>query len=353
MNRVLGSVLLLATLAVVGGIALLGRSGVADRGEATAAASGIAGPAAAPGGLPTQVSPPATAIPSSRVVRPGRLVFGTFDPSLDDFVAFSSRVDGTDLRMLLPGPHECPNWSPDGTEITVTSIGLGGTTGYPSANVFATIVKADGTIKRHLALADRTLMLGCTAWSPDGRRVLAEGWDETTPGREGLYFVNSRDGGGLQRVTTSTGGLHDIPGSMSPDGKRIVYVHVTNDVEESGELWIVDVDGSHPRKVGDGKVGFGTAFSPDGRSILAEWGGRLLVYDVSDLNATPRSIKVPGLLAWGGSWSPDGRTLLFSAVERAGQKAELYTMNVDGTDLWQVTSTAQADEFGDWALPPD
>lgn len=303
--------------------------------------------------LASPTVPAATPIPSSRAAPPGRLVFGTFEPSLDDFVVYSSRVDGTDLRMVLPGPHECPHWSPDGAEIAVTSIGLGGTPGYPSGNVFATVVKADGTIARHLAVADATLMLGCAAWSPDGMRLLAEGWDDTTPGREGMYLVNSRDGGGLQRVTNSTGGIHDVPGSFSPDGKRIVYVHATNEAEESGELWVIDVDGSHPTKVGDGKVGFGTSFSPDGRSILAEWGGHLLVYDVNDLSVAPRSITVPGLLAWGASWSPDGRALVFSAVERAGQKAELYTMNVDGTDLLQVTRTPQADEFGDWALAPD
>jgi Tol biopolymer transport system component len=158
-------------------------------------------------------------------VPPGRLVFGTFDPSLDDYVAFSSRVDGTDLRMLLPGPHEYPRWSPDATEITVTSIGLGGTPGYPSANVFATVVKADGTIKRHLALGDPTLMLGCSAWSPDGVRLVCDGWDETTSGREGIYLVNSLDGGGLQRVTTSTGASTIFRVPCRPTASKIVYVH--------------------------------------------------------------------------------------------------------------------------------
>jgi Tol biopolymer transport system component len=213
-------------------------------------------------------------------------------------------------------------------------------------------VKADGSNTRHLALADPTLMLGCATWSRDGMRLLAEGWDDTTLGREGLYLVNSRDGCGLQRVTTSTGGYHDVPGSYPPDGKQIAYVHATNDGDEWGELWVIDDDGGHPRRVGDGKVSFGASFSPDGRSILAEWLGRLLVYDDNDLGAAPRSIDTPGLIALGGSWSPDGRALVFSAVDRRGEKAEIYTMNLDGTDLWQVTRTPESDDFGGWALPP-
>jgi hypothetical protein len=73
--------------------------------------------------------------------------------------------------------------------------------------------------------------------------------------------------------------------------------------------------------VGDRNVGFTTAFSRDGRSILAEWDGRLLVYDVSDLNGAPehQSPRAPRV---GRSWSPDGQALVFSALERAGQKAE-------------------------------
>jgi Tol biopolymer transport system component len=352
-NRIFAFAVLLAVLIVVVGCAAVPTpSRVAVSGDSRAAASGAPTFPLATIGSASQPLP-ATAILGSPRVPPGRLVFGTWDPSLEDFVVYSSSVDGSDLRMLVPGPHEIPRWSPDGTEVAVTSIGMGGKQGYPSANVFTTVLSADGTINRHLAVADSALILGCSAWSPDGTQLACEGWDETAPGREGLYLVDAGDGRRLQRVTTSTGGLHDIPGSFSPDGKQIVYVHVTHDVEEFGELWIVDADGRNRKRVGDENVGFNSAYSPDGQSILAEVGGQFVVYDVTDSSTAPRRIDVPGLTEFGGRWSPDGRSLVFSGVAGRGRNSDLYTMNVDGTDLRRVTSTAEKDEFADWAVPPD
>lgn len=295
--------------------------------------------------IATSNAPTVTASPSHGPVPAGRLAFGTFDQTLGGFVVFTARPDGADLKQLLPGEHEIPRWSPDATLLAVTSSSA-------TANVFGTILKADGTGARDLALQDPTLHLGCAAWSPDAKHLACEGWDDTTPGREGIYVVSSADGSGLRRLTRTQAGIHDIPGGFSPDGARIVFVHATDGDHELGELWVMDVTGKNAHRLSSESVGFGTSFSPDGSRILGDRGGDLFVYALSDPKAGLQSIHFPDGRAFGARWSPDGRRLVFSYVASAtGGQPELYTARADGTDLWRVTATQQRDEFGDWGLP--
>jgi hypothetical protein len=70
--------------------------------------------------------------PFTAPIENGPIVFGRFDPSLDDTVLHIARPDGSDMRVLLPGANECPQFSPDGRRL---SIGFG-------------TVAIDGTDKR-------------------------------------------------------------------------------------------------------------------------------------------------------------------------------------------------------------
>lgn len=290
-------------------------------------------------------SPSQSAAPSHGPVPAGRLVFGTFDPALDDFVIFTVLPDGSDLKQLLPGAGECPHWHPDGGLIAVSAF----TADSGFGRGFETIVALDG-YSRILRLADPTLDVGCSVWSPDGQLLAGEGWDDTQAGREGIYVTNAADGGGLRRLTTSTDGFHDIPGRFSPDGSQIVFVHGTNPQKDIGELWIVNIDGSNAHKLNDQLVGLASAFSPDGKQIVADSGGGLLLFDVANPSAAPRRISVGAGSAFGASWSPDGTRFVFS-YGTGFARPDLYTMNVDGSNLWRVTSTSEEDEFGDWGLP--
>jgi Tol biopolymer transport system component len=301
-------------------------------------------------------SPAARATPASPSPRPsptpvpgGRIAFGTFAPNLGDFLIYTARPDGSDEKLLLPDAHECPVWSRDGTEIAVTA-GVGGG--------FATIVHPDGTNPRALKLADPNMTLGCGAWSPDGQQLALEGWDQTKVGAEGIYLVRTSDGGGLKRLTSPLGGIHDSPVSFSADGKEIAFLH--NNIPEDpnapcagpGELWVIDADGGHPRRVGDQVVGQGAGFSPDGRRLAAVAGTTVLLFDAGNLTAPPKLVELPaGYAGCGVRWSPDGSRLVLALFE-PGRSPNVYTMEVDGTDLWQVTHTTQESAFGAWGLPP-
>jgi Tol biopolymer transport system component len=274
----------------------------------------------------------------------GRIAFGTFDPAISGFLIYTARPDGSDVRQLLPDGHEIPVWSPDSTKIAVT----GGPNG-----AFATIVGSDGSNPRTLRFADPTLSLGCAAWSPDGKLCAGEGWDDTTPGREGVYLVNMADGSGLRRLTSPTGGIHDIPGSFSPDGGQLAFVHIIDAADGRGELRVIDVDGTGERTIGDRLVS-GASYSPDGRSIAAATAHSVLIFDVGDLAAPPKEIVLPSAYVThsGASWSPDGAQFVLSLFHPGVDRANIYTMKVDGTGLWQVTHSIEESAFGAWGLPP-
>jgi Tol biopolymer transport system component len=95
-----------------------------------------------------------------------------------------------------------------------------------------------------------------------------------------MYTVRASDGGGLIRVTTSPGGGHDVPWDYSPDGRQIVFLRDNLVDEEHNTLMVVNVDGADPRVLTDRKVGLACRWSPDGKTILTEADGSLLLVPV-------------------------------------------------------------------------
>jgi Tol biopolymer transport system component len=67
--------------------------------------------------------------------------------------------------------------------------------------------------------------------------------------------------------------------------------------------------------------------------------------------AVPRQVIVSKGSAFGARWSPDGSRFVFSLVRSGSSHPNIYTMNVDGSDLWQVTHGAHKEEFPDLGLP--
>jgi TolB protein len=135
-------------------------------------------------------------------------------------------------------------------------------------------------------------------WSPDGSQVtFAAVWKSNGRGeRRGtaLYVVNS-DGSGLRQITPS--GLGAVSAQWSPDGQLIAF---TSKLRAQQQVWVVRPDGTSPREV---------TYPTNGNS-----------------SETP-------------VWSPDGNELLFLRGDRSGQLG-LWTVNVDGTRLFNVTSIA-------------
>jgi TolB protein len=217
--------------------------------------------------------------------------------------------------------------------------------------LFLALVNPDGSGYRRFARPDPTLNLGCSgAWSPDASRLACEGWDDSNPVRNGIYTVRASDGRDLIRVTTSPGGGHDVVGDYSPDGRQIVFIRGIHVDEEQNTLMVVNADGRDPRVLTDRKVGLASRWSPDGKTILTEANGSLLLAPVD--GSQPSAIKIDAdapVTATRGAWSPDGTWIVFSRVTSTGE--DIYVMRADGTNLRQITDTpGQDEEFGEWGV---
>ncbi|HVQ22609.1 MAG TPA: hypothetical protein VMT36_05005 [Candidatus Saccharimonadia bacterium] len=281
--------------------------------------------------------------PSAAPLPGGRLAYGRFSP--DGTHAFTSNTDGTDEKALLPSNAEGPRWSPDGRHLSVVGQS-------PQGRLFVGLVNPDGSDYVRFDSPDPTLNLGCFAWSPDGSRLACEGWDDSNAARSGIYTVRASDGGDLTRVTTSPGGGHDVPWDYSPDGRQIVFLRDDLVDEEHNPLMVVNVDGSHEQVLTDRKVGLAASWSPDGKTILTESGGSLLLVPVDGGQPSPIMVGQALGAASRGAWSPDGQWIVFSGIAPNSPAEDIYIVRADGTDLHQVTDTpGQDEEFGDWGVP--
>jgi Tol biopolymer transport system component len=205
-------------------------------------------------------------------------------------------------------------------------------------DLVGSVVRRDGTHQRVFRLPAGPASLPCAVWSPDARRLACEGFDDAHPGRAGVYTVSARDGQQLVRVTRH----RDSPCSYSPDGKRILFLRLTEGDEEHDQLMSVNVDGSDTRLVTQEKVGLSCDWSPDGKTVLSEVDGALVLIDPSG-KAT--KIPIEGI-AQRGAFSPDGSHIIFSL--NLGSQEDIYTARTDGSELTQITHTDANEEFGDW-----
>ena len=137
----------------------------------------------------------------------------------------------------------------------------------------------------------------------------------------------------------------------------------------TSNIYVMNSDGSDERKlpqVGSNVEIYGTNWSPDGNQI---------VFAIEPIPETPEFLiadsslaimNVGDFLQGTGStdhthlprasdrvndwpkWSPDGSQILFSAM--SGRHRDIFVIDVDGTNLRNITNTPSFDEFAlDWS----
>ena len=205
-------------------------------------------------------------------------------------------------------------------------------------------------------------------WSPDGARLACEGQGETDPGLTGVYTLRSSDGGDLQRVTSDPTG-DDCPSDYSPNGKRLV---ITRANDTTYEIDTVKLDGSGLKQITPDGMDFNFcegSWSPQGNEIAfsahvpnaqdfhsSVW---VVHFDGTGLRQLPIAGPCGGPFAdpttygcFDPIWSPDGQKIVFGRNQDDNQR-DLYTVNADGSGLFQVTNTPDISEFnGDWGIHP-
>lgn len=127
-------------------------------------------------------------------------------------------------------------------------------------------------------------------------------------------FVSDKNGKIIKQLTKEPG--YDAEATVSPDGRSIVF---TSTRSGDLELWIMDIDGNNPRQITFG-LGYdgGAFFSPDSKK---------LVFRASRPQTPEEIAKYKDYLT---------KNLV------APTNMEIYTVNVDGSDLQQITHLGKA-----------
>ena len=303
----------------------------------------------------------ATPVAASPVGTNGQLTFARNNPALGDQQVYVVNPDGSGQRLVQAPTDigECPHWSPDGTRIAT----CGGPGPFPGSS--SQIINPDDGSFRIVPNPDpANLFLPCWLWSRDGTRIACEGFGLNDDSLNGIYSIRSSDGGGLVRITSTPGG-DDIPGDSAPNGNRMVFFRAT-----IGALFVVNTNGTGLKQITPadfGLSGFG-GWSPQGNEIVFS---RHVTPDVHSsiwvIHADGtglHEINVQPASACGGAnadpnaegcnnptWSPDGTKVAFIRSHFNDVDGEVYTVNVDGTGLRQVTHAPGVDSV-DWGTHP-
>jgi Tol biopolymer transport system component len=283
----------------------------------------------------------------------GKIVVNVDNSATGQEQVYTVNPDGTDMQFLA-NDAEAGQWSPDGTKIAI----FGGYLNFGTGEYTDLGLPFD----RYPDVA-----LFCGVWSPDGTRLACESFGQTDGSLNGVYTLRSSDGGDLQRVTYDPNG-DDCPSDYSPNGKRIV---ITRASDTTYEIDTVKVDGSSPKQITPDGMNFdfcSGSWSPKGNEIVFSahfpatdrstiW---VVHSDGSGLHRIPVSgcggpRSDPGSIGCQKPvWSPDGRKIMFERhFATPNDHFELYTVNADGSGLFQVTNTPNLDEAGgDWGTHP-
>ena len=307
-------------------------------------------------------------------------------------LAFVSRRDGnSDIYVMnadgsgqenltrQPANDSHPSWSPDGRKIAFVSRRNGNSEIY--------VMNADGSGLRNVTRSPSNDL--DPAWSPDGRAIafVQKIQKKCAPSplhtpcnnNEAYLSVVNGDGSGLRRLTTHPAHLFNpswsadgktirygrylvhadgtgqtelprnvpLAGAWSPDGQRIAFAVVDRSPglrtdDANAGLWVMNADGSNPRRVARNAASTDPAWSPDGRRIafrrfdrLAENSDLFVVNaDGSGLRRLTRhaaSVAERAHLARWFAWSPDGRTIAFL------HNREVYIVKADGNGERRLT----------------
>jgi dipeptidyl aminopeptidase/acylaminoacyl peptidase len=265
-------------------------------------------------------------------------------------IAFSQVTQGSDSQINLVnddgsglsqipgvccGKNTHPRWSPDGTQIVLTS-------NFPDGNDEIYTMNADGSGRKRLT--DNPAVDEFPAWSPDGTKIAFS--SNRDAGAFHIYVMNA-DGTGQRRLTPSPSGGGDYP-AWSSDGTRIAFSFIP--LGGNFDIYVINVDGTGLKNItNDPGNDLYPSWSPDDSKIVFSSlrGNAQSVY-VMNADGSNQTRLTTGDADDSPSWSPNGTKIVFSRLTLSVGNSDLFVMNSDGSNLIRVTTSSLHDLFPSW-----
>jgi len=271
-------------------------------------------------------------------------------------------TENTKIKDWIPCWGVNP-WSKDGEWIVYQSR-----FGVDKQDFEICIIKPDGSGYKRLTENNDCDSHG--NFTADGQRII---FQRDVEGAAEIWIMN-KNGSGQQSLTQKHGGPVHPDGCeqkplVSPDGTKILFRACTgdNDDDESGELWVMNIDGSNPVKVTrDINKATKHSWSPDSSWILfsaeiyynALDDERSRIYKVrpNGKDLTQLSDNDKDYCENWAAWSPDGKWISYHRrlKDGDGDISDLWLMRADGSGKKVlVTGTNDAlDPEDEWTCGP-
>jgi len=216
--------------------------------------------------------------------------------------------------------------------------------------------------KKHFLYASTHLAAATCPPVPDRSKIKKYVW----PIYDGYdIFVADFNGNVTKQLTNSPG--YDAEGTISPDGKKIIFTSARNgDID----LYTMNIDGTDVKQITN-TLGYdgGACFSPDGKLItwrasrpqteeeIKEYKDllaqglvmptRMELFVANADGTNPRQVTNLGRANWAPAFMPDSKRLIFASnhEHERGYPFNLYIVNLDGTGLERISHDDGFDAF--------
>lgn len=234
------------------------------------------------------------------------------------------RLGGGGAQELVAGDglRRSPSWSHDGRRIAYVAAQ------EHVGTAAIVIMSSDGSAPKSIPLGDIQNVYHAD-WSPDGATIVFSGHEANRDpgGRLSLYSVKVATG----VVTQLTAyGSADTHASWSPDGKWIVFA-------SGGYLDVIDADGGQRKRLRGERTRYVPSWSPAGSTIAYIRGDRDIHLIGSDGKGRETVAVFEGLRLRDLSWSPTGRSLLFTST--VGGARRISRVEIDGSNVVTIVET--------------
>ncbi len=220
------------------------------------------------------------------------------------------------------------------------------------------VMNSDGTVQQNLTNNKANDVF--PAWSPDGTQITFSS-DRAEAGDLDIYVMNA-DGSGVTRLTDAPG--EDRGTSWTSDGQTIVFHSARDrDATHTFDIWTMNADGTNQTKIftngsaayvcGDSETGtivFNSSGDPLGTNPVNTNGTRDFEIFTMDMDGSNvQQVTNNTVLDSGPKWSPDCSTISYNSLD-AGGSLDVHRINADGTGDVNLTNTPGVfDAFSAWS----